>query len=852
MFPSYHVPAPASGMFPSYQVPVNSNPVNSIGMFPTANTSSNIVPHTNGMFPPATGPAPAPQVNSRPSYPTQPIQAELTGIVTKVHSKKPMKCTILCPGSGLTFQGYYNEFLFLNDGDTISGSGIVEGNQFTMTNRPFVELPMDKESVIKGFIIALRIGYGPAMTIYNHLHKLAKDGNVIALLTESAQRYKEHSQDVIDFLVTGYRGELLEFRGNLELLLKWWYKWRSQRRLYLLGLTNTIIDETGMNCEELYQKLLTNPFVVAAVPLEICHSICRQIKRPVLPSEVRNGSILRGIYRRQKQQGWTCTPSRSLAKEFPDLTPAIYAELQAEYGVVLDMKYNVVYLTEAHMNETWLADYFRILVESDPIGYYSPLDEPITTKTGETVVRKSAQYKRSNLSADQRHAIQGALDHKVCIITGPAGTGKTTCLDEVIYNLDLQGERYLVCSFTGKAVARIREVTRTRDPSTIHMAINNSPAKPSMYKTGLPSVDGSPNVVDDSPRVVLMDESFMTCGSLMVRLMKAYPMVERWIFFGDKHQLKPIEYLSVIESLLDAQVIPTYNLRTNFRVKTDDGQTDGIIQNATAIIHHDPDYPFQFVTSHSNFQLLEGRGERVVDLLKEFRSRGVPQDKLVVINPFNDGAAELNQCFQEIFDVGGQFHIDSRGKKWRMGDRVMLTRNDYDIGVFNGEQGKVIDVQARAITVDFGDSGSHSFLYEPTQTQYNSTKYYSEREDDTDPYDERTVMRLAHAYVLTVDKAQGSEWPYVIYYIPYFTPSNFLNCNRTYTGITRTQVACFCVVPNILEFERTVTIKPNNRPARLTERIKDTLPHLPVFEIKFAWEEDDDKDEYIPDEAYDD
>lgn len=804
----------------------------------------------------------------KPSYPANPIEAELVGIVTSVKSKKPLRCTIHCPGSGLTFQGYYPEFLFLNQGDTISGYGVVHGDQFAMSCKPFVELPMDKESVITGFIMALKIGYGPAMRIYNHLQKIATNGNVIALLTDNAQRYREHDPEVLDHLVTNYHGDILEFRGNLDLLLKWWYKWRNQRRLYLLGLTNTIIDETGLDCETLYQQLLTNPYVVAAVPLETCHSICRQLKREIKPNEVRNGNILRAIYRRQKQQGWTCTPSLSLSKEFPELTPAIYQELQADYGVVLDLKYNVIYLTEAHLNETWLVDYFTKLVKEDPINYHSPMDTPIPTTDGSgTITRKSAQYKRDNLSLDQQHAIQGALDHKVCIITGAAGTGKTTCLDEVIRNLDLQGERYVVCSFTGKAVARIRQVTKTRDPCTIHMAINNSPIKAALHnnnnnKTGLPSVD-NPTVVltDESPRVILMDEAFLTCGSLMVRLIKAYPMVERWIFFGDKHQLKPIEYLSVIENVLDAEVVPTYNLRTNFRVKTESGQTDGIIQNSTAIINHDPDYPFQFVTSHSNFQILEGRLQRVIDLLKLFRSRGIPEEDIVIISPFKDVLPEINSAFKEIYDSGGQYVGDSRGNQWRMGDRVMLTKNDYEIGVFNGEQGKVIDVQNNSIVVDFGDSGSHSFLLEPTGTSYDTYKYQSaekgkyrstdaEKEDE-DPYDERTVLRLKHSYALTVYGIQGDERKYVIYYIPYFTGSNFLNCNLHYTAITRTQVACFCVVPSQLEFERTVTIKPNQRPARLTARLQDQLPNMKPFEIKFDWEVDD-RDDDIPDEAYDD
>jgi exodeoxyribonuclease V alpha subunit len=292
---------------------------------------------------------------------------------------------------------------------------------------------------------------------------------------------------------------------------------------------------------------------------------------------------------------------------------------------------------------------------------------------------------------DQQKAIQGALDHDIAVITGPAGSGKTTCLDEVIYNLDLRGIKHLDCSFTGKAVARMREVTHTREPCTIHVAIKESPMGMGRVKTGLPSIDNpSRELVDVSPEVILMDEACTTSGPLMMGIMRAYPMTKRWIFFCDPNQLKPIEYLSVIENLIEAEVMPHYRLRTNFRVKTADGQTDGIIQNTTAIINHDIEYPFSFVTSHSNFQIIEGGIQQVMDLLFFFHRENVPADKIVIITPFKDLLPELNVGFQAIYDLGGQFAVDTRGVKWQMGDRVMLTKNDYEINVFNGEQGNVI------------------------------------------------------------------------------------------------------------------------------------------------------------------
>jgi exodeoxyribonuclease V alpha subunit len=114
------------------------------------------------------------------------------------------------------------------------------------------------------------------------------------------------------------------------------------------------------------------------------------------------------------------------------------------------------------------------------------------------------------------------------------------------------------------------------------------------------------------------------------------------------------------------------------------------------------------------------------------------------------------------------------------------------------------------------------------------------------------VLRLAHAYALSVDKSQGSEWPYVIYFIPRFTGSNFINRNRNYTAMTRAQNACYNVVPSLSQLEQTVVVKPNQRPARFKERLIAALPHITPFEIKFAWEQvtEDTGEDEIPDWCY--
>ena len=418
-------------------------------------------------------------------------------------------------------------------------------------------------------------------------------------------------------------------------------------------------------------------------------------------------------------------------------------------------------------------------------------------------------------------------------------THNTSCLGQVIHNLELRGINYAVCSFTGKAVARIREVTKKRNPATMHRLIANSKRdkldkRPTQFEK---------EIIPGDPEHVIIDETSMVTTELFYDFIQAYPNVQRITFIGDSNQLPPIGWGSLFSEMVKSQTIPTYRLTTNYRVYTSEGERDGVILNANALINHDPQFPFEYSITN-NFSLFEGPVERVHDIIKACYDSGLKSNQVIILSPYNRMLPALNKVFQQIYNDGARSVTDSRGLKWMVGDRVMLLENDKDIGVYNGESGVIRDISETALLIDFGQAGCHEFLIEPKRDRENyaqgQTDTYLNRgqladqvyDGDEGEYDnERTVLKLAHAYAITVDKSQGSEYDFVIFYIPEFNTGSFVNRNRIYTALTRTKRCCWTIVSDVDALEAASAKQLPYRCENLGRRLKDALPELAPFRL---------------------
>lgn len=779
----------------------------------------------------------------------------VTGVITFSKSRNNVtNFRILCPNMGKTFDGECTFFCPLRVNDSLTSICKLDPDgKLHVALPPFVQPPMSKEALIACFCSCLRVGQAVAIRLYRELESDSKS-NVVYYLSDLAQRYNDTGD-----LELIYKIKSIEEEQTRKLFV-WWFKERNLRRLYLLGLNKKLINACRMTCEEIYDTCMDNPYKIPAIPPDKCEEILTRLGKESSDDDKLRGAIVRLIWKNLHTRSWVCTPSFHISKQYPQVAQHI-GVLKSDYGVIAEL--HSAYLKFPHTVETSIADFIEEKVKNDPVKYDTPLDTVIELEDGTKLERISPCYNRE-MSEDQQKAIQGALDHKLCIITGGPGTGKTTVLSQITYNLELRGISYAVCSFTGKAVARIREVTKKRNPATMHRLITNT--RKNFLDHRNPKYEDEA-ALDMNYTHVIIDECSMVTTELLYDFIQSFPKVEKLTLIGDCNQLPPIGWGNLFGELIQSERVPIYKLSTSFRVYTVDGELDGITHNCNAMIRNTENFEFRETT---NFSVYEGPLSKVYDVVKAFHRSNIPVETIVVLVPYNRYLEELNKGFQEIYNSNSDSVTDSRGYKWALNDRVMLLDNDHDIGVYNGEIGSIRKVTPKSIDVDFGEQGCHEFLLEPKSQKM----FYSQgtsipslfqgrfTEEVYDGYEgdyqkgERTVMKLRLAYAMTPDKAQGSEWNFVIFCIPEFTNGGFLNRNRIYTAISRAKRACFNIVSDTELFQQACRQKLPYRCERLGKRLMDKLEHIepwetapakPEREIYNNYDPDYDPDDDIPD-----
>lgn len=386
----------------------------------------------------------------------------------------------------------------------------------------------------------------------------------------------------------------------------------------------------------------------------------------------------------------------------------------------------------------------------------------------------------------QQAAIRQALTSKVMVLTGGPGTGKTTTTQGIISALRSAGLRILLAAPTGRAAKRMSEATGM-EAKTIHRLLEYKP------------VDGYKRNEDHPLEgdVLIVDECSMIDIILMNSLMKAVPTHMRLILVGDIDQLPSVGAGNVLRDIIESRRIPVVRLTRIFR----QAQSSRIIMNAHAI--NQGRYPDVSNGSQSDFFFIpmeepEQVAQTIVGLVKTRlpKAYGLDCSQIQVLTPMQRGvvgATNLNQLLQAALNPSGN-GLNRGGYVFRVGDRVMQIRNNYDKEVFNGDLGYIqdVNVEDRTLTVDFDGK----------LVEYEYTEL-----------DELTL-----AYATTIHKAQGSEYPIVIMPV-LMTHYVMLQRNLIYTGITRAKKICVLVgTANALGYAvRNMTVQKRN--TRLKERL---------------------------------
>lgn len=357
------------------------------------------------------------------------------------------------------------------------------------------------------------------------------------------------------------------------------------------------------------------------------------------------------------------------------------------------------------------------------------------------------------LAEGQRHAVRKALEEPVLVVTGGPGTGKTTLVRTLLQALQRAHRTALLCAPTGRAARRLAEATG-HPAQTIHRLLEWNPRQHAFQRCAQ-----SPLVAD----CVIVDEVSMVDVGLFHSLLAALPDPATLLLVGDADQLPSVGPGAVLADLLASKSVPAVVLTEIFR----QDEASRIVTNAHRIRDGEPPL-LPPAGQRGDFVLVERRApEDVLAALRRLvaerlpASLGVdPREGIQVLVPMHRGplgARALNAELQELLNAGGM-PIGSTGL--RVGDKVMQTRNNYDLDVSNGDLGCIAgwNEEERQIEVRF----------EERRVRYEASEF----------------PELALAYATTVHKSQGSEYPVVIVVLhgQHFV---MLQRNLLYTAVTR-------------------------------------------------------------------
>ena len=372
------------------------------------------------------------------------------------------------------------------------------------------------------------------------------------------------------------------------------------------------------------------------------------------------------------------------------------------------------------------------------------------------------------ITTQQAEAVETALKFPISVMTGGPGTGKSYTVSTLITALEALGKKYALAAPTGRAAKRLGEATG-RKASTIHRLLAFSPN---------PDEDDDLLVFDESQEVdydlVVVDEASMLDLPLAFRLLKSIPRGCHLLLVGDVDQLPSVGAGNFLRDVIDSGIVPVTRLNEIFR----QAATSQIIANAhrinqglAPIIANDTQGDFFLF----NIERSEAAAEMVESLVTERipKKFGIKADEIHVLSPMHRGAAgvkALNERLQDALNPLTRRKKETlmAGTRFREGDRVMQIKNEYQKEVFNGDIGRLVEINTEDNTLMVEIDG-RGITYEFNEAD-----------------------QLVLAYASTIHKSQGSEYPCVVVVL-LNEHHVMLARNLLYTGITRAQKLCVLV-----------------------------------------------------------
>ncbi len=414
------------------------------------------------------------------------------------------------------------------------------------------------------------------------------------------------------------------------------------------------------------------------------------------------------------------------------------------------MEAKAVYLKGLYLSEYNSSQRLNALMRMKSAHLKTDIDKAIVDFQTESLIM---------LSELQKEAVKKAVNNKILVITGGPGTGKTTIIRCICSIFASQGFRVGLAAPTGRASKRMEEATGM-PAKTIHRLLEYSPSSGANTRH-------KNNPLDTD--IIIIDEFSMVDITLFHHLIDAVPLNARLIMVGDVDQLPSVGAGNVLRDIIASGIVPLVKLTEIHRQKKD----SHIIINAHRINHgqklilpgkEDKDtlWDFYHIEQDDKQEIVS----TIVKLCKEripARFGYNPIDDIQILTPMQVrdlGVVNLNRILQK--NLNDSNLILERGKTiYKVGDKVMQTRNNYDKDVFNGDIGKIkiINTENKAITV-----------------QFDENKFVN--------YEGSELDEIVLAYAISIHKSQGSEYKAVI--IPIHTQHYImLKRNLIYTAVTR-------------------------------------------------------------------
>ncbi len=469
--------------------------------------------------------------------------------------------------------------------------------------------------------------------------------------------------------------------------------------------------------------------------------------------------------------GHVCLPREKLIEGASRILSVSADKVREALQILIDsdgakLRGDMVYDRRSDRYEQYIADKLVLLEKLCPSMNMDDVNAFITREEKKNGVK---------YAKGQREAIFHALESGVMVLTGGPGTGKTTVVKALLDIFSSMGMRVALCAPTGRAAKRLSESTSC-EAKTIHRLLE--------MEFGEGEASGrfrrnEQDLLDED--VIVADEASMIDNSLMCALLRAIKPGARVILIGDADQLPSVGAGRVLNDIIDSERFPTVRLDEIFR----QAQSSLIVTNAHAV--NEGKYPTLTVKDADFFFLPRETDSSIAATVLQLYSERLPraygkstENGIQIITPSRKGEGgteNLNRLLQSTLNprAKGKNEIVYRDTVYREGDRVMQTKNNYDVeweqdgydgeygtGVFNGDIGIIesIDKEESEIRIRFDDRVA---LYDSTM-----------------------LDELEHAWAITVHKSQGSEYPYVI--IPMYAAPPMLLCrNLLYTAITRAE-----------------------------------------------------------------